>query len=60
MEAGLTTGAATGVLNRLEKAGYLHRGADPQDQTRQAGRVTTAYRRTSAPALTSSNSFRGK
>lgn len=30
--ARLTTGAVTGVLNRLEKAGYIRRAADPQDR----------------------------
>jgi DNA-binding MarR family transcriptional regulator len=32
--ARLTTGAVTGVLNRLEKARYLHRQADPGDRRR--------------------------
>ncbi|WP_406199854.1 MarR family transcriptional regulator [Kitasatospora sp. NBC_01560] len=32
--AHLTTGAVTGVLNRLEKAGYAHREADPADRRR--------------------------
>ncbi|MFD7907826.1 MarR family transcriptional regulator [Kitasatospora sp. NPDC059722] len=32
--AQLTTGAVTGVLNRLEKAGYAHREADPADRRR--------------------------
>ncbi|MER7756505.1 MarR family transcriptional regulator [Kitasatospora sp. NPDC097643] len=32
--AQLTTGAVTGVLNRLEKAGYAHREADPSDRRR--------------------------
>ena len=32
--ARLTTGAVTGVLNRLEKAGYAHRQADPGDRRR--------------------------
>ncbi|MCX4986039.1 MarR family transcriptional regulator [Streptomyces sp. NBC_00572] len=30
--ARLTTGAVTGVLNRLEKAEYIRRQADPQDR----------------------------
>lgn len=30
--ARLTTGAVTGVLNRLEKARYIRRQADPQDR----------------------------
>lgn len=32
--ADLTTGAVTGVLNRLEKAGYVRRESDPQDRRR--------------------------
>ncbi|MET8625957.1 MarR family transcriptional regulator [Kitasatospora sp. NPDC004669] len=32
--AQLTTGAVTGVLNRLEKAGYARREADPGDRRR--------------------------
>lgn len=32
--ARLTTGAITGVLNRLEKAGYAHREPDPEDRRR--------------------------
>jgi DNA-binding MarR family transcriptional regulator len=32
--ARLTTGAVTGVLNRLEKAGYVRREADPGDRRR--------------------------
>ncbi|MBL1083486.1 MarR family transcriptional regulator [Streptomyces actinomycinicus] len=32
--ARLTTGAVTGVLNRLEKAGYVRRQSDPQDRRR--------------------------
>ncbi|MFJ5705899.1 MarR family transcriptional regulator [Streptomyces sp. NPDC093105] len=32
--ANLSTGAVTGVLNRLEKAGYAHRVPDPADRRR--------------------------
>ncbi len=32
---GLTTGAMTGVVARLERAGYLRREPDPHDQRRQ-------------------------
>lgn len=32
---GLTTGAVTGVVNRLEKAGYVRRRPDPSDGRRQ-------------------------
>ncbi len=56
MEAGLTTGAATGVLNRLKKAGYVHRRADPQDQTTSRPDVspphTAAPQRRPSPART--------
>ena len=31
---GLTTGAVTGVIDRLEKAGYVQRGNDPNDRRR--------------------------
>jgi len=33
-EAGLTTGAVTGVLDRLERAGYARRVPDPKDRRR--------------------------
>jgi DNA-binding MarR family transcriptional regulator len=32
--AGLTTGAVTGVIDRLEKAGYVKRANDPKDRRR--------------------------
>jgi DNA-binding MarR family transcriptional regulator len=32
--ANLTTGGVTGVLNRLERAGYAHRQPDPADRRR--------------------------
>lgn len=32
---GLTTGAVTGVVSRLERAGYLRREPDPQDRRKQ-------------------------
>ncbi|WP_214110889.1 MarR family transcriptional regulator [Acrocarpospora catenulata] len=49
--ANLTTGAVTGVLNRLEQAGYAHRRADPTDRRRvrivadpsATARVAAAY-----------------
>ncbi|MFF4417786.1 MarR family transcriptional regulator [Streptosporangium sp. NPDC001559] len=49
--AGLTTGAVTGVLNRLEQAGYARRQADPADRRRvlvvadtsAAARVAAVY-----------------
>jgi len=33
-ESGLTTGAITGVVDRLERAGYARRVADPSDRRR--------------------------
>jgi DNA-binding MarR family transcriptional regulator len=49
--ANLTTGAVTGVLNRLEQAGYAYRQADPSDRRRvrivadasAAARVAAVY-----------------
>src|SRR5947209_7604013 len=32
---GLTTGAVTGVVARLEKAGYVHREPHPEDRRKQ-------------------------
>lgn len=31
---GLTTGAVTGIIDRLEKAGYVRRASDPKDRRR--------------------------
>jgi DNA-binding MarR family transcriptional regulator len=31
---GLTTGAITGIIDRLEKAGYVRRANDPKDRRR--------------------------
>ncbi|MFC4062292.1 MarR family winged helix-turn-helix transcriptional regulator [Planomonospora corallina] len=50
-KANLTTGAITGVVNRLERAGYAHRQADPADRRRiriiadasAAARVVAVY-----------------
>lgn len=50
--AGLTTGAITGVLDRLERAGFVRREADPDDRRRlrvqlvadRLGEVTAYYR----------------
>ncbi|WP_436758411.1 MarR family winged helix-turn-helix transcriptional regulator [Streptosporangium sp. V21-05] len=49
--AGLTTGAVTGVVNRLESAGYARRVPDPDDRRRvrivpekdSAARIAVAY-----------------
>src|SRR5918997_2875361 len=35
-ETGLTTGAVTGVIDRLERAGYAWRERDPKDKRRVA------------------------
>ncbi len=42
-EAGLTTGAVTGVIDRLERAGYLRRVADPGDRRKVLVEVTPAF-----------------
>src|SRR4051794_26726388 len=36
-ESGLTTGAVTGVVDRLERAGYARRVSDPADRRRGQG-----------------------
>jgi len=40
--SGLTTGAVTGVLDRLEKAGFIRRMADPRDRRRAVIETTPA------------------
>ena len=47
-QAGLTTGAVTGVLDRLERARYARRVYDPVDRRRIAIDVTPHFRRTAA------------
>ena len=42
-EAGLTTGAVTGVLDRLEAVGYARRRADPADRRRVRVEVTDRF-----------------
>jgi DNA-binding MarR family transcriptional regulator len=42
-EAGLTTGAITGVIDRLERAGYATRERDPDDRRRVTIAVTSAF-----------------
>lgn len=42
-QAGLTNGAITGVLDRLEKAGFARRVADPADRRRVKVKVTDAF-----------------
>ena len=43
LEAGLTSGAVTGVIDRLERAGYVRRAADPGDRRKVKVEVTTAF-----------------
>jgi DNA-binding MarR family transcriptional regulator len=42
-QAGLTGGAVTGVIDRLEKAGYARRVADDADRRRVRLEVTQAF-----------------
>jgi DNA-binding MarR family transcriptional regulator len=42
-EAGLTAGAVTGVIDRLEKIGYACRVPDPADRRRVRVQVTPAF-----------------
>jgi DNA-binding MarR family transcriptional regulator len=42
-EAGLTTGAVTGVVDRLERAGYARRVPDPSDRRRVKLEVTPKF-----------------
>jgi DNA-binding MarR family transcriptional regulator len=42
-EAGLTTGAVTGVIDRLERAGYARRVSDPADRRRVKVEVTSRF-----------------
>jgi DNA-binding MarR family transcriptional regulator len=43
-ESRLTTGAITAVLDRLEKAGYVRRAADPTDRRRVLVETTDRFR----------------
>lgn len=43
VQAGLTPGAVTGVIDRLEKAGYARRVSDPADRRRVRLEVTPAF-----------------
>jgi len=43
IQTGLTNGAVTGVLDRLERAGFARRVADPVDRRRVNVEVTTAF-----------------
>jgi len=42
-ESGLTTGAVTGVIDRLERAGYAARAPDPADRRRVIVEVTQLF-----------------
>ena len=42
-EAGLTTGAVTGVIDRLERAGFARRITDPEDRRRVKVEVTPEF-----------------
>ena len=42
-QSGLTTGAVTGVIDRLEKKGFARRVADPADRQRVKVEVTKAF-----------------
>ena len=42
-EAGLTSGAVTGVIDRLERAGYARRALDPLDRRRVNVEVTPKF-----------------
>ena len=42
-QAGLTNGAITGVLDRLERAGFARRAGDPTDRRRVCVEVTPAF-----------------
>jgi DNA-binding MarR family transcriptional regulator len=43
VEAGLTTGAVTGVIDRLERVGFARRVGDPGDRRRVKVEVTKAF-----------------
>jgi DNA-binding MarR family transcriptional regulator len=45
VQAGLTAGAVTGVIDRLEKAGYARRVSDATDRRRVRVEVTPAFYR---------------
>jgi len=46
---GLTTGAITGVIDRLERAGYVRRERDPDDRRKVVVRARTGMTRRIAP-----------
>jgi DNA-binding MarR family transcriptional regulator len=50
---GLTTGAITGVIDRLEQAGYVRREKDPSDRRKVVVRARPAMTRRIAPVYDS-------
>jgi len=50
---GLTTGAITGVIDRLERAGYVRRERDPADRRKVVVRARTGMTRRIAPVYDS-------
>jgi len=50
---GLTTGAITGVIDRLERAGYVRRERDPADRRKVIVRARTGMTRRIAPVYES-------
>lgn len=48
VQAGLTTGAVTGIVDRLERAGYARRVPDPDDRRRVKLEVTPRFYRRAA------------
>ena len=50
---GLTTGAITGVIDRLERAGYVRRERDPADRRKVIVRARPAMTRRIAPVYDS-------
>ena len=48
---GLTTGAITGVIDRLERAGYARRAPDPSDRRKVLVRETAEARARAAPVF---------
>src|SRR4051795_9412342 len=49
VEAGLTAGAVTGVIDRLERVGYARRVPDAADRRRVTVEVTPAFYRSAEP-----------
>ena len=45
VQSGLTAGAVTGVVDRLEKVGYAQRVSDPDDRRRVRVEVTSKFHR---------------